>query len=71
MNKKVTIGHNTFTMHQVASTGWVFVNGTKSSTKSLTYSVAQIFEGEIFELDEYQAVNGATNQELAEAWLAT
>jgi len=71
MNKKVTIGHNTFTMHQVASTGWVFVNGTKSSTKSHTYSVAQIVEGEIVELDEYEAVNGATNQELAEAWLAT
>jgi len=69
-SKQVGIGYNTFKMHQVACTGWVFVRGTKSSTKSKTYPVALIVDGQIIELDEMEAVNGATNQELAEAWIA-
>ena len=69
-SKKVTIGNITYKMHQVAYTGWVFVNGTKSSTKRNAYSVAKIEDGKIIELDEMEAINGVTNQELAEAWIA-
>lgn len=67
VSKKVKIGYTTYKMHQVAYTGWVFVAGTKARTKSKTY----IIDGQIIELDEMEAVNGATNQELAEAWIAS
>jgi len=69
-SKRIKIGHNTFRMHRVAFTGWVFVNGTKSTTKSKTYPVAKIVDGQIVEFDSQEAVNGVTNQELADAWIA-
>lgn len=70
ISKTIKIGYNTFKMHQVESTGWIFVRGTKSTTKSKTYPVAKIVDNQIVELDSQEAVNGATNQELAEAWIA-
>ena len=69
-SKTVKIGYTSYKMHQVASTGWVFVHGTKSSTKRNSYEVAQVIDGAIVEVDEREAVNGATNRELAEAWIA-
>ena len=69
-SKKVKIGYITYQMHQVASTGWVFVRGTTSRTNRNTYEVAKVVSGEIVQVDEREAVNGATNLELAQAWLA-
>ena len=69
-NKTVKVRYTLYKMFQIASTGWVFVHGTKSRTKRNSYEVAQIVDGEIVEIWEPDSVNGATNRELAEAWLA-
>ena len=68
-NKQVKIGNTTYKMHQVASTGWVFVSGTTSRSKTMAFEVARIVDGNIAEVWDEEAVNGATNCELAEAWL--
>lgn len=68
--KKIKIRYTSYKMYQVASTGWVFVYGTTSRTKRNSYEVAQVIDGEIAEVDEREAVNGVTNRELAEAWIA-
>ncbi len=66
MNKKINISGETYQMHQVKMTNWVFV---KSKKTGRTYSVAKIVGGEIVEIETEPALSRVSNEELAQAWL--
>lgn len=68
INKKVTVRNETYKMYRVGSTGWVFVRSERSKS---TFSIAKIVDNEIIEIDSAPAIRGVTNEELAEAWVAT
>lgn len=68
INKKVTVRNETYKMYQVGSTGWVFARSEKARN---TFSIAKIVDNKIIEIDNAPAIRGVTNEELAEAWVAT
>ena len=66
MNRKVNVNGKSYEMYLVKWTNWIFVKSPKSGR---TYSIAQVIDNEIVELDNEPALNEVSNLELAKAWI--